>query len=267
MRSSDPKHFWDELLRRRVVRTALFYVAGAWVLAQAADLMLDAFDASHYMRFVIAGLVIGLPVVTVLAWMFDVTPQGIERTADLPDLVLPAAASTAPDRSIAVLPFANLSQDAGNEYFAEGLAEEVRNQLAREQGVRVAARSSSSAFKGRHVDVREVGRRLNVATVLEGGVRKQGDTVRIDVQLVNATDGFQVWADTFERRLGDIFQLQTEVACAVLAAVRPQALAAPPPAPRAPATEDFDAYNLYLRGRHHFHKRNTAALQRAVECF
>ena len=121
-----------------------------------------------------------------------------------------------------MLPFANLSQDADNEYFSEGLAEEIRNQLAREKGLRVAARSSSFAFKGRHVDVREIGRRLNVATVLEGGVRKQGDTVRIDVQLVNAVDGFQLWAETFERTLGDIFQLQTEVACAVLTAVRPQ---------------------------------------------
>src|SRR6478735_2807880 len=111
--SPEPRRFWDELLRRRVVRTAVYYLAGAWVVAQAMALLLDAFDASHYMRFVIAALVIGLPVVTVLAWMFDLTPRGIERTAGLSGSTHePALApTTAPERSIAVLPFANLSHE------------------------------------------------------------------------------------------------------------------------------------------------------------
>jgi TolB-like protein/Flp pilus assembly protein TadD len=152
-----------------------------------------------------------------------------------------------------------------NEYFSDGLTEEVRNQLARVRGLRVAARSSSFAFKGRHEDVREIGRRLNVASVLEGGVRKQGGTVRIDVQLVSARDGYQVWSETFERNLDDIFKLQTEVACAVISAVRPRATAERLPAES--ATDDFEAYNLYLLGRHHFHKRNESALRRAIDCF
>ena len=261
MGSRNPKQLWAELRRRRVVRAALYYIAGAWVLAQAFDLLLDAFDASHHMRFVVAGLVLGLPVATVLAWMFDLTPAGIERT---PALTVPAA--DPPEDSIAVLPFANLSSEAANEYFSDGLAEEIRNQLARVQGLRVAARSSSFAFKGRHDDVREIGRRLNVASVLEGGVRKQADTVRIDVQLVSAVDGYQVWSETFERRLDDIFKLQTEVACAVIAAVRPRAAAAERPQLE-PATRSFDAYNLYLLGRHHFHKRTEASLRRAMDCF
>jgi TolB-like protein/tetratricopeptide (TPR) repeat protein len=258
----NPAEFWAELRRRRVVRAALYYVAAAWVLAQATDLLLDAFDAARYMRFVVAGLVAGLPVATVLAWMFDVTPSGIERTHDL--AVTPPA--PAPEDSIAVLPFANLSQEPENEYFSDGLAEEIRNQLARVEGLRVAARSSSFAFKGRHEDVREVGRRLNVAAVLEGGVRKQSGKVRIDVQLVSAADGFQVWSQTFERRLDDIFSLQTEVACAVIAAIRPRAATSERPRP-GPATQDFGAYNLYLLGRHHFHKRTESALRRAIECF
>lgn len=258
----NPAEFWAELRRRRVVRAALYYVAGAWVLAQAIDLLLDAFDAARYMRFVVAGLVAGLPVAAVLAWMFDVTPAGIERTHDL--VVAPPA--PAPEDSIAVLPFSNLSHEPENEYFSDGLAEEIRNQLARVEGLRVAARSSSFAFKGRHEDVREVGRRLNVASVLEGGVRKQAGTVRIDVQLVSTVDGFQVWSETFERRLDDIFRLQTEVACAVIAAIRPRAAAKDRPQP-GPETRDFGAYNLYLLGRHHFHKRTESALRRAIECF
>lgn len=264
MESQGPRRFWGELRRRRVVRAMLYYVAAAWVLAQALDLLLDAFEASRYMRFVVAGLLLGLPVATVLAWMFDLTPGGIERTAALPAPAVPAAEP--PEDSIAVLPFANLSQEAENEYFSDGLAEEIRNQLARVKGLRVAARSSSSAFKGRNEDVREIGRRLNVAAVLEGGVRRHADTVRIDVQLVNAADGYQVWSETFERRLDDIFKLQTEVACAVIAAVRPRAAVEQRP-PLETAPRSFDAYNLYLLGRHYFHKRTEASLQRAVDCF
>ena len=261
MESPNPKQLWAELQRRRVVRAALYYVAGAWVLAQALDLLLDAFEASQYMRFVVAGLVLGLPVATALAWVFDLTPSGIERTPSLP---VPAV--DPPEDSIAVLPFANLSHEAENEYFSDGLAEEIRNQLARVRGLRVAARSSSFAFKGRHEDVREIGRRLNVASVLEGGVRKQGGTVRIDVQLVSAVDGYQVWSETFERRLDDIFKLQTEVACAVIAAVKPRSATVERPQLE-PATHSFDAYDLYLLGRHHFHKRTEAALRRAMDCF
>src|SRR5512141_2603900 len=140
MKSRDPKHLWDELLRRRVVRTAVYYVAGAWVLAQAMALLLDAFDESHYMRYVVTGLVLGLPVVTVLAWMFDLTPKGIERTHELTasrddDVPAALADSSTPGNaapathSVAVLPFANLSQEAGDEYFSDGLSEEIRNQL------------------------------------------------------------------------------------------------------------------------------------------
>ena len=264
MAHPDAKRFWKELLRRRVVRVAVFYIAGAWILAQAVDLLLDAFDSSQYMRFVVAGLAVGLPVALVLAWLFDITPSGIERTPDRPESVDPPPA--APESSIAVLPFANLSQDVENEYFSDGLSEEIRNQLARVSGLRVAARTSSFAFKGRHEDVREIGRRLSVATVLEGGVRKQADTVRIDVQLVSAADGYQIWSETFERRLDDIFRLQSEVASAVIAAIGPRT-AGEERAPTPPATQNVEAYNLYLLGRHHFHKRTEASLERAVAYF
>jgi TolB-like protein/tetratricopeptide (TPR) repeat protein len=264
MANPDARRLWQELLRRRVVRVAVIYIAGAWILAQAVDLLLDAFEASHYMRFVIAGLAVGLPVALALAWVFDITPSGIERTPDRPETVAPPA--PAPESSIAVLPFANLSQDVENEYFSDGLSEEIRNQLARVPGLRVAARTSSFAFKGRHEDVREIGRRLNVATVLEGGVRKQADTVRIDVQLVGAADGYQIWSETFERRLDDIFRLQSEVASAVIAAIGPRKTGEEG-APSIPATRSVEAYNLYLLGRHHFHKRTEVSLERAVAYF
>jgi TolB-like protein/Flp pilus assembly protein TadD len=264
------QRFWTEIRRRHVPRVAAYYVAGAWVLAQAGSLLLDAFDAAHYTRYVIAALGAGLPVALVLAWVFDVTPRGIERTlalSDQPPAVPPPIPSPpAPERSIAVLPFANLSGDPVNEYFSDGLSEEVRNQLSRVSGLRVAARTSSFAFKGRHEDVREIGRRLNVATLLEGGVRKQEDMVRIDVELVSAVDGFHLWSRTFERRLEDIFRLQGEVAQAVIAAVTARQGEETQALP-APQTQSVVAYNSYLLGRHHFHKRTAGALQRAAQCF
>ncbi len=250
-------------------RVAAYYVAGAWVAAQVASLLFDAFDAHHYTRYVIGALAGGLPVALALAWRFDLTARGLERTLSIaspppPVVALPAAAI--PERSIAVLPFANLSQDPDNEYFSDGLSEEIRNQLARCTDLRVVARSSSFAFKGRHEDVREIGRRLSVAKVLEGGVRRHAGTVRIDVQLVNAADGYHLWSQTYERKLGDIFSLQSEIAAAVAAAVGERPAAAPP-ASRPPETRNFAAYNAYLLGRHYFHKRTEATLQRAIECF
>lgn len=266
------RQWWSEVRRRRVLRVALYYLAGAWVLAQVADLLFDAFGWADHTRFVIAALVAGLPVALVLAWLFDITPHGIERTlALLPGAERAAAADgeavRAPTNSVAVLPFANLSRDPADEYFSDGLAEEIRNQLARVAGLRVAARTSSFAFKGRHEDVRTIGRRLNVARLLEGGVRRHEDRVRIDVQLVDAADGYQVWSQTFERELGDVFRLQSEVSAAVIAAVGDRtgpALQAPP-TDTAPAC--FEAYSAYLLGRFHFHKRTEPSLARAAELF
>lgn len=263
------RSLWAEIRRRHVPRVAAYYVAGAWVVAQVASLLLDAFDAPHLTRYVIAALVVGLPVALALAWAFDITPQGIRRTLaeDNPVPRPPAVPEApAPERSVAVLPFANVSRDPDNEYFSEGLSEEIRNQLARMPDLRVAARTSSFAFKGRHVDVREIGRRLNVATILEGGVRRYEGTVRIDVQLVSARDGFQVWSRNFERQLGDIFSLQSEIATAVIEAIS-ESHAAPIAAAPSPETQNFEAYNAYLLGRHHFHKRTESALLRSVECF
>ncbi|HLF30903.1 MAG TPA: tetratricopeptide repeat protein [Xanthomonadales bacterium] len=254
------RRFWDELRRRHVVRVAIYYAAFAWIVIQVGAVLLEAFELAHFLRFLIATVVAGFPMVLVLSWIFDVTPGGIERTAPLP------APFEAPAGSLAVLSFANFSEDVENEYFSDGLSEEIRNQLARVPGLRVAARTSSFTFKDRYEDVREIGRRLNVAAVLEGGVRKQADAVRISLQLVNTADGYQVWSENFERKLEDIFRLQSEIAEAVIRVVTPLRAANQAVLP-APATERFDAYNLYLRGRHYFHKRTEPALRRAVEYF
>jgi TolB-like protein/Tfp pilus assembly protein PilF len=254
------RRFWDELRRRHVVRVVIYYAVFGWVVIQVGDVLFEAFDLSHLLRWLVAGVVAAFPVALALSWMFDITPEGVERTQPLP---LPVEA---PVGSLAVLPFANLSDDVENEYFSDGLSEEIRNQLAAVPGLKVAARSSSFAFKGRHEDAREIGRRLNVAAILEGGVRKHGDTVRISLQLVGTADGYQVWSEHFERRLEDVFRLQREIAAAVSEVVTPLSAASPSAAAGA-APRSFDAFNLYLRGRHFFHKRTEAALRRAVGYF
>ncbi len=258
------RKFWEELRRRHVVRVVIYYVVFAWVVIQVGDVLLEAFDLDHLLRYVVGGIVLLFPVALALSWMFDITPEGVERTAPLPDV--PASPFEGPPGSLAVLPFANLSDDIENEYFSDGLSEEIRNQLARVPGLKVAARTSSFAFKGRNEDAREIGRRLNVAAILEGGVRRQGRVVRISLQLVNTGDGFQVWSDDFERQVEDIFGLQREIACAVTDVVTP--LSGPEePDSDEPAPRSFEAYNLYLRGRHFFHKRTDTALRRAVGYF
>ncbi|MGH8223767.1 MAG: tetratricopeptide repeat protein [Woeseiaceae bacterium] len=249
--------FWQEFVRRRVVRVAVFYGALAWVTIQLADIVLEAFDSDYLLRYVVAAAFFGFPVALVLSWMFDITPQGIQRTP-------PPMPDEEARRSVAVLPFANYSDDPGNEYFSDGLAEEIRDQLARVPGLRVAARTSSFAFKGRNEDAREIGRRLDVGLILEGGVRKHNDTVRISAQLVDAYRGYQLWSETFERRLEDVFKVQSEISRSILDAVHLRVLDHGAPAG---TTADFEAYNLYLLGRHHFHKRSESALNRAVECF
>jgi len=242
------------------VRVAIYYAAFAWIIIQVGDVLFEAFDLSHLLRFLVAAVVCAFPLVLVLSWLFDITPGGLERTTPVVE------PTEAPAGSLAVLPFANLSDDTENEYFSDGLSEEIRNQLAGVPGLRVAARTSSFSFKGRHEDVREIGRRLNVAAVLEGGVRKQANAVRINLQLVSASDGYQIWSENYERKLEDIFRLQSDIAAAVTRVVSPLTGAIKPALP-APVTGSFDAYNLYLRGRHHFHKRTEPALQRAVAYF
>jgi len=254
------RRFWDELRRRHVVRVVIYYAVFSWVVIQVGDVLLEAFELSQWLRYVVAGVVGFFPVALALSWMFDITSAGVERTQPLPEPV------QAPSGSLAVLPFTNLSEDTENEYFSDGLSEEIRNQLAAVPGLKVAARTSSFAFKGHHEDAREIGRRLNVAALLEGGVRKHAGVVRISLQLVSTDDGYQVWSENFERRLEDIFGLQREIASAVTQVVTPLSGAGPAAAAGA-APRNFEAFNLYLRGRHYFHKRTEAALRRAVGYF
>jgi TolB-like protein len=169
--------------------------------------------------------------------------------------------------SIAVLPFVNLSADPANEYFSDGLAEELLNVLSRIPGLKVAARTSAFAFKGQNLSVAEIGEALNVETVLEGSVRQSGDRVRVTAQLINVSDGFHVWSESYDRELTDIFAIQEEIARAIVGALEVTLGGESELGLAAASTSDVDAYNDYLRGRHFWNRRTLAAFDSAILYF
>jgi len=172
-----------------------------------------------------------------------------------------------PPRSIAVLPFANLSDDPSNEFFGDGLAEELLTALSKVDGLRVAARTSSFAFKGRQEDARHVGERLNVAAVLEGSVRRAGERVRVTVQLVNADDGYQLWSERYDRDLSDIFAIQEEIAHNIVRALEVTLSPRERRAMQFADVRDVRAYEYYLRGRTYFHQYGAHDLEFASQTF
>ena len=181
------------------------------------------------------------------------------RTAILSD-----AGQQGSAKSIAVLPFAHLSSDPDDEYFCDGLAEELLNALARIDGLKVAARTSAFSFKGKNANISEIGKALNVNTVLEGSVRKSGNRLRITVQLVNAADGYHLWSERYDREMKDIFEVQDEITLAVVEVLKVKLLGAL--APIEPPTRDTAAYELYLKGRSLLYQRGLSIAE-AIDCF
>lgn len=292
--------FLAELKRRRVGKVAIAYGAIAWVVTEASSVVLPALRLPEWtVTFIVVFLLIGFPIAMLLAWIFDVGPQGIERTEPLAGtppsmhtrlrfayvaLVLVCMAGLGyllyergvdraqagePHGSIAVLPFTNLSGDPARDYFSDGMSEELLNLLARVPGLEVASRTSSFAYKGRNLDIREVGRELGVETVLEGSVRQAGDQVRITAQLIDTESGFHLWSETYDRKLADIFQVQDEIAGAIVEKLRielgpkDQRLAMRDKAP----TRDVEAYEHYLKGRAAWKRRGEENIRQAIDLY
>jgi TolB-like protein/tetratricopeptide (TPR) repeat protein len=181
------------------------------------------------------------------------------------DVEADEAAAPRPPTAIAVLPFVNISGDPENEYFCDGLSEELINGLTKIAALRVVAHSSSFAFKGRDTDVREIGRQLNVGSIVEGSVRKAGDRLRISAQLINATDGYHKWGEQYDRRIEDVFAIQGEIAAAILGHLKVELLESRSMGRRPAAS--IEAYRLFLKGRGFWHRRFGGMLQKAMECF
>ena len=286
--------FYRELERRRVIRVVSIYCVAAWIIIEAADVVLPAlFMPDWILRLIIILAMIGFPFAVGMAWIFDLTSAGVVRTPDeVPDAKLERpsgrwvdfaaigillalvvylwqrpvdAPQTTVGTAIAVLPFADLSPEGDSAYLGDGIAEELLNSLANLEGLRVAARTSSFAYRNTEKSVQDIGAELKVDTVLEGSVRKAGDQLRITAQLINVSDGFHLWSSTFDRRLDDIFAIQDEIAAAIADAMRVELFADGDETKR--ATDDITAYELYLKGRHEARQRTAESLERALQYF
>lgn len=254
------KPFLAELKRRKVVRVAIVYVVVGLVVVEAANNLLPALNLPDWtVTLVVALAILGFPVAVALAWAFDITPSGVKRTTSLD--------AGAEARSIAVLPFTDMSPDHDQEYFGDGVAEEVLNVLTRIPDLRVAARTSSFSYKDKGCSIREIGQELGVATVLEGSVRKAGNRLRITAQLTEVANGFHLWSETYERELEDVFAIQDEIARAIADTLRVTLLGAPDEPLVKVATKNPEAYDLYLKGRHCWVRRYKMGLQTALEYF
>jgi adenylate cyclase len=264
--------FFNELKRRHVFQVTIAYVLVAWVILQVADVLLNNLDAPGWVfKAILAVLVAGLPIAVILSWIFDWTPSGLHRTPDAADTT--SASIPADKASIAVLPFVNMSGDQENEYFSDGLTEELLNVLAKVDALKVAARTSSFHFKGQTGNVADIARQLGVASVLEGSVRKGGSRVRITAQLINAADGYHLWSETFDRELDDIFAVQDEIAAAVTDALQVTLLDDDADTQLIGGTANTDAFQAYLLGVHYRNRgddkdtliRAIAAFEKAIE--
>ncbi len=288
----DPATFLTELKRRKVYRVAVAYAIVAWLLIQAASILFPTFEAPTWvMKVFVTAVILGFPVALILAWAFEMTPEGIKReeevadrepktrkagrkwtaiivtaaviaaallafqftrtrkaaTAELPKQIAPTAAST--DKSVAVLPFENLSSDKENAFFAQGIQDEIITTLSRISGLRVISRTSTANYKSAPENLPEIARQLRVTNVLEGSVQKASDRVHINVQLIRADDDAHLWAQSYDRQLTDIFGVEAEVAKSIAdslqATLSPQEKARVETKP----TTNADAYVLYLRAR------------------
>src|SRR6202045_1329775 len=290
--------FFSELKRRNVYKVAVAYAVVGWLIAQVATQIFPFLEIPNWVvRLVIVLIAIGFPIALVIAWAFEATPEGIKRT-EVAD-AMPATATQKkhawiyivviggvisaalffvgrysarnssdsargqlPAKSIAVLPLLNESGDPGDEYFSDGLSEELIAALAQIKDLKVIGRSSSFRFKDRKEETKTIGEKLGVTTLLEGTVRKQGERVRIVAELVNAADGIELWTRTFDRELKDIFAVQQEIAAAVASSLKATLLGADQLPSANPKTAE--AHNAYLQGHYYFQRRNLEDYRKAV---
>jgi serine/threonine-protein kinase len=258
--------FLAELKRRKVYSVAIGYVVGGWALAQGIAQVLPVFDTPIWVvRLLVVLIVLGFPVALTLSWFFDFTRYGIVRTPDrAPQTRIDAVdPSFSQEKSIAVLPFKDLSAAPERDYLGEGIAEEIITALSKVGDLRVAARRSAFWFKDRDAELSEVASKLNVEHVVEGSIRRDGNRIRVTAELTECCEGFTLWSETYEREFQGIFALQDEITCAIVDALKLK-LAIAPVTPRA---HSMEAYDLYLQGLFLADKSGEEALRKSLQFF
>ncbi len=266
LESDRVKSFFVELKRRKVYRVAAAYAVAGWLVVQIATQVFPFFEVPNWtVRLIIIALILGFPIAVILSWIFDITPQGIRRTDETDEIAAPSLASTAtpniPEKSIAVLPFENLSDNKDNEYFAAGVHDDILSSLAKVSDLKVISRTSVQQFKSGTRNLREIGRALGVAHVLEGTARRAGNRVRVNAQLIDARTDTHLWGETFEREITDLFTLQCELAERITDALRANLSAREKTNLQTHPTHDILAYELFLRARELFHWAGTGYSQ------
>ena len=310
----NPKNFFAELKRRNVYKVAVAYAVIAWLLIQAASILFPTFEAPAWvMKVFVVVIGLGFPVALVIAWAFEMTPEGMKRTENVaPDEVIPqwsrrkfavliitlalfaagllafqwlrpkstltprqseaatgstTASSPIPEKSIAVLPFENLSSDKENAYFADGIQDEILTRLSKIAALKVISRTSTEKYKSAPNNLREIAQQLGVANILEGSVQRADNQVRITVQLINALTDTHLWADSYDRKLIDTFAVESEVAQRIASSLEAKLSGSEQRAINARPTENTEAYQLYLKGRFFWNKRTGADLKTAADLF
>src|SRR5258705_7175927 len=309
------RNFFAELKRRNVYKVAVAYAVVAWLLIQVATQVFPFFEIPNWaVRLVVLAMIAGFPIALIIAWAFELTPEGLKRTEDVdPDaqtrtkphvwiyvVVVGAAvsiglfflgryssgnnaasgsaseelrrdkhsqAATAQQKSIAILPFENLSRDPDNAYFCEGVQDEILTRLAKVADLKVISRTSTQHFKSTPDNLPQIAKQLGVAHILEGSVQKSNDQVRVNVQLINALTDAHLWAETFDRKLTDIFAVESEIAKAIAETLQARLTGSEKSSIAKTPTVNPEAYELYLRGKFFAEKRTGADLRKSIEYY
>jgi TolB-like protein/Flp pilus assembly protein TadD len=298
----NPKNFFGELKRRNVYKVAVAYAIVGWLLVQIATQVFPFLEIPNWVvRLVIVFVAIGFPIALVIAWAFELTPEGIKRTEDVdlpagsgskkPTWIYVAVVGAAfsiglffigrytarndstaspselPAKSIAVLPFESLSEEKGNAYFAEGIQDEIITRLAKVADLKVISRTSTQRFKSAPSDLREIAKQLGVMNILEGSVQKANDQVRVNVQLINAMTDAHLWAEIYDRKLTDIFAVESDIAKTIAEMLQVKLTGSEKTAISKKPTENPEAHELYLTGRFFWNKRTAADLRKSIDYF
>ena len=301
---SEKRSFFSELKRRNVHKVAIAYIVGGWALSQGLAQVLPVFDVSNWaIRLMVLLIVVGFPIALILSWFFEVTPEGIKPTATADAMQIsgqkkhawiyvviigaavsiglfflgrftaqnpaprPGGPATSAQKSVAVLPFENLSKDPENAYFSEGVQDEILTRLAKIAQLKVISRASTQRFKSAPGDIHQIAQQLAVTHVLEGSVQKSNDKVRVNVQLIDARNDAHLWAESYDRQLNDIFAVESEIAKTVAQTLQAKLTGAADQVLASRPTDNPEAHDLYFKGRYFWDRRTAENLEKAKSYF
>ncbi len=266
--------FWQELKRRRVIHVIVVYATASFVIIELVNNVYEPLHLPEWTpTMAIIILAIGFPIAIIFSWIFNITSKGIKVTGKVTDQASFKDREKKPDtashfeNSIAVLPFKDMSPKKDQEYFCDGMTEEIINVLTHVEDLKVIARTSAFMYKDKHEDMRTIGNQLGVAHLLEGSIRKADNRLRITAQLIDVEDGTHLWSEKFDREINDVFAIQDEISLSIADHLKTKLLGSKKKAILKRHPEKSEVYNLYLLGRFYTNKRNTESLAKAIEYY